>query len=274
MSKRAKFGLVAFLLSVGLWLISFVPVEGRLTFYIVASVLAYVLTAWVIFEDLKGVEWISLLILPVMFVLGAGLFSYYLPVLIPSVVGLEFDLGVATLIGSGIRLLYFILVGLSLYAILLTENIFSVASVRSIALLRAARSVGFIMTLIAGLFFFHTILSLKLAFWSIGILVFAVSFLLGFQGLWSVDLKTENMREKTKLSLVCAFLMGQLGMVVAFWPATVFLGALVLASGLYALLGLFQQRLGNRVFLGNFLEYIIFSLVVVVITFLMTSWRG
>jgi len=68
--------------------------------------------------------------------------------------------------------------------------------------------------------------------------------------------------------------MSQLGVVVAFWPATVFLGALVLASGLYALLGLFQQRLGNRVFLGNFMEYVIFSLVVVVVTFFITSWRG
>jgi len=205
MSKRVKFGLVSFLLSVGLWLISFVSVDGRLTFYIVASVLAYVLTAWVIFEDLKGVEWISLLILPVMFVLGAGLFSYYLPVLVPSLVGLEFDLGMARMIASVIRLLYFVLTGLGLYAILLTENIFSVASVRSIALLRAARSVGFIMTLVTGLFFFHTILSLKLIFWGVGLLVFAVSFLLSFQGFWSVDLKTENMGEKARLSLVCAF---------------------------------------------------------------------
>jgi hypothetical protein len=274
MSKRAKFGLVAFLLSLSLWLISFIPVDIRLVFYIITSVLAYVLTAWVIFEDLKGVEWISLLILPVMFVLGAGLFSYYLPVLVPSLVGFEFDLNMAGVIASSIRFLFFILIGLGIYAILLTENIFSVASVRSIALLRAARSVGFIMTLITGLFFFHTILSLRLSFWMIGMLVMIVSSLLSFQGLWSVDLKTENLLEKNKLSLVCGFLMGQLGMVIAFWPATVFLGALMLVSGLYALLGLFQQRLGNRVFLGNFLEYVVFSLVVVVVTFLITSWRG
>lgn len=274
MSKRAKFGLVSFLLSLSLWLISFISVDVRLVFYIITSVLAYVLTAWVIFEDLKGIEWITLLILPVMFILGAGLFSYYLPILIPSLVGFEFDLGMAGMVALGIRFLFFVLIGLGFYAILLTENIFSVASVRSIALLRAARSVGFIMTLVSGLFFFHTILSLRLSFWVIGILVAIVSFLLSFQGLWSVDLKTDNVDEKNKLSFVCAFLMGQLGVVISFWPATVFLGALMLVSGLYALLGLFQQRLGNRVFLGNFLEYIVFSLVVVVVTFLITSWRG
>lgn len=274
MSKRIKFGLVSFILSLSLWLIYFVSVENRLSLYIIVSILAYVFTAWVIFEDLKGIEWISLLILPVMFVLSAGLFSYYLPVLVPSLIGVEFNLEIASMIAFILRFFYFVLIGFSLYAILLTENIFSVASVRSIALLRAARSVGFIMTLLVAVFFFHTILSLKLPFWGVGLMVAGISLLLAFQGLWSVDLKTENIAEVRRLSLVCAFLMGQLGMVMSFWPAGVFLGALVLSSGLYALLGLLQQRLSNRVFLGSYLEYVLFSVVVVMVTFFITSWRG
>ena len=101
-----------------------------------------------------------------------------------------------------------------------------------------------------------------------------VSFVLAVSSLWSVDLKAINMREVYAYSLIIAILMGQLGIVLAFWPIKALMGSLVLVAGLYALLGIFQQRLANRIFLGNYIEYVVFSLIVAVTGFLITSWRG
>jgi len=273
MSKRAKFAGVSMLLSLALGILQLVNLDVRFSLIMAVGAVSYILIAWVLFEDLKGVEWISLLVLPVMFVLGAGLFSYYLPTIVPNLVGMRFDLKMAKNLATLVRFVYFILIAVGLYAIILTENIFSVASIRNIQLIRAARSVGFIMTLIVAMFFFHTILSLKLAFWLVGIFVLVAVLFLSFAGLWSVDLKGEKIKEIYLLSLIIAVLMAELGIVLAFWPIKAFMGALVLVTGFYSLLGLFQQRLASRIYLGSYLEYVIFSIIVLFISFFTTSWR-
>jgi len=273
MSKRAKFAIVSVLLSLALGILQFVNLDVRFSLIMSLGAVSYILIAWVLFEDLKGAEWISLLVLPVMFVLGAGFFSYYLPEIVPNLVGLRFDLNVAKNLAVLVKFIYFVLVAVGLYAIILTENIFSVASIRTIQLIRAARSVGFIMTLVVAIFFFHTILSLRLSFGWIGLFVFIVSLSLGFAGLWSVDLKGEKIKDIYLLSVIIAIFMAQLSIVLAFWPIKAFMGALVLVSGFYSLLGLFQQRLASRIYLGGYLEYVIFSIIVLMVSFFTTSWR-
>jgi hypothetical protein len=250
------------------------PVEIRLTLILVLTVISYFLTAWVLFEDMKGIEWLTLTILPVMFTLGAGLFSYYLPSAVPSLFNLKFGISTSRFLASLVGVIFFGLYGIGMYAILLTENIFSVASIRTIQLLRAARSVGFIFSLIVGIFFFHTFLSFRAPFYLVLGTVFVVCFLLSLSALWSVELKMTGLSEVLVNSLLVAFVMAQMGLVLSFWPVQPLMGGLMLVAGFYSLLGLFQQRMTNRVFFGSYVEYIVFLVIVLATGFLTTSWRG
>lgn len=274
MTKRNKFVVVSLLLVFCLWLVQLMTVESRLLGLLAVTFISYLLSAWVLFEDLKGMEWLTLMILPVGFTLGAGLFSYYLPNAVPSIGGMKFGIQTSILLAGVAKTAFFFICGLGLYAILLTENIYSVASIRTIQLLRAARSVGFILTMIVALFFFQTFSSVKMPFYFIGALVFIVGFVLSVGGLWAIDLKSYNMREIYTYSAIIALLVAQLGMVLAVWPVKPLMASLVMVAGFYSLLGLFQQRMVNRVFLGYYAEYIVFPLIVILTAFLITSWRG
>lgn len=274
MSKRTKFFLVALFLGIMLWLSYFFGIERRLAIVLSVSGIAYVLSAWVLFEDLKGWEWVTLLILPVLFTLGSGLFANLLPSAIPSVFGLNFRIETSLFFGGIVRFVFIVLYILGMYAVLLTENIFSVASIRTIQLFRAARSVSFILALIVSLFFFTVAYSLKLPFYWIGLIVGLVSLLLSFESLWSVDLKTERLKDVYRISGVIGWLMALFGAVVAFWPIGPFMGGLLLTSCFYTLLGILEQRLVNKMMAVNYIEFIIFSLIIVLTAYLTTSWRG
>ncbi len=274
MSKRARFFAEALFLGFLLWATGMFGVENRLALVLVVSGIAYVLSAWVLFEDLKGWEWITLLILPVLFTFGSGLFGNLLPAAVPSMFGLIFQIETSLFLGGVVRFLFIVLYVFGMYAVLLTENIFSVASIRTIQLFRAARSVSFILALIVSLFFFAVAYSLKLPFYIVGIVVGVVSLLLSFESLWSVDLKTEHLNDVYRLSAVIGWFMALFGCVISFWPIGPFMGGLLLTSCFYALLGILEQRLVNKMMAVNYLEFLVFNLIIVLIAFFTTSWRG
>lgn len=274
MPKRTRFVLVAFLIAFCLWLSNWVNVEYRLGLAMGISALAYVLAIWVLFDDLKGIEWITLIVLPVMFTLGSALFSNFLPNSIPRLFGKVFQVETAILLAGFFRLIYYILFAIGLYGVLLIENIFSVASIRTIQLFRAARSVNFILTLVTSLFFFTAVFSLRLPFWWIGIGVFLTSFILSFPSFWSVDLKNNYVSEVGKFALTVGWLVSLVSLALAFWPVKPFMGGLMLTSVLYALLGVMEQRLSSKIYLESAMEYLATVLIIMIIGFLTTSWTG
>src|SRR3989338_6900239 len=103
MSKRARFFAISLFLGTLLWGTGLFGVEKRLALVLSVSGIAYVLSAWVLFEDLKGWEWITLLVLPVLFSLGSGLFVNLLPPAIPSMFGLNFQIETSLFLGVIVR---------------------------------------------------------------------------------------------------------------------------------------------------------------------------
>jgi hypothetical protein len=178
------------------------------------------------------------------------------------------------IIAGVFRFIYYVFFGVGLYGIMLVENIFSVASIRTIQLFRAARSVNFILTLVTSLFFFTVVLSLKVAFYWVFLIAFVVSFILSFPSFWSVDLKNNNVAEITRFAFMVGLLVGLMGLVISFWPVKPFMGGLMITSLLYALLGVMEQRLSSRVYLESVTEYIATVMIIVVIGYLTTSWTG
>lgn len=274
MQKRSRFVLVAFLTACALWVSSLLPVDYRFGLSLAVSGLTYILVVWVLFDDLKGIEWITLLVLPIMFTLGSALFANFLPNSIPRLFGHVFEVETAMIIAGVFRFIYYVFFGVGLYGIMLVENIFSVASIRTIQLFRAARSVNFILTLVTSLFFFTVVLSLKVAFYWVSLIVFVVAFILSFPSFWSVDLKNNNVKEIMRFAFMVGLLVGLMGLAISFWPVKPFMGGLMITSLLYALLGVMEQRLSSRVYLESVTEYIATVLIIVVIGYLTTSWTG
>lgn len=274
MSKRTRFIVVGIVLAVLLWIVTMMPVDYRFGLSLGVSAVSYVLTVWVLFDDLKGIEWLTLMVLPVMFTLGCGLFSNFLPTAVPRMFGQAFQIETAQILAAIVKILYFICFAVGMYGILLIENIFSVASIRTIQLFRAARSVNFILTLITSLFFYTVVLSLKLPFWWVMPGVFVVSLVLSFPSFWSVDLKNNVVTEVGRYSLATSWVITFVAFALCFWPVKAFMGGLIMTSCLYALLGVLEQRLSARVYLESLVEYGLTILIILTIGFLTTSWTG
>jgi len=250
------------------------PVDYRFGFSIAISVFSYVLSVWVLFDDLKGIEWLTLMVLPVMFTLGCALFANFLPAVVPRMFGMSFQLETGILLAGVVKAIYFLLYAVGMYGVLLIENIFSVASIRTIQLFRAARSVNFILSLVTSLCFFTVAFSLKMEFWWVGLIVFLVSFILSFPSFWSVEIKNSLRSEISRYALATSWVVTISAIALCFWPIKPFMGGLLLTSILYACLGTLEQRLTSRVYLESVLEYGLTVLVIVVIGFLTTSWTG
>jgi len=255
-SKRQKFIVTAFLLSAGLLAIQLANISWRYQAILGLTLLTYLFSAWSLREGLNGLEWLTVLILPTLFTAGVGLFYFLLP---------------ASWLA---RLPVAVLYGLGIYALLLTENIFSVAAIRNIQLLRAAHAVGFLLTLLTAFFLYDTILSFRLFFWLNFILVFLVSFPLFLQGLWSINLEERISQQLWFYSLALSLVVAEGALVLSFWPMTVSANSLALITTMYVILGLTQQHLSQRLFKRTINEYLTVGLVVLAVMIITTHWGG
>jgi len=254
MSKRAKFILISLLLSLGLLGIQFINLDWRYGAIGLLAVLTYGLCALVLIEDLKGIEWLTLLVLPVSYTVSVALFYFLLPEKLLT------------------RVAILSLFGIGMYALLLTQNIFSIAAIRTIQLLRAAHAVYFLLTLVAAFFLYDTMFSFRLMPWWNSLLTLSISWPLILSGLWSIKLEEGFNQQSLGYSLVLAWLLSQLAFWISFWPLSVAAASLLLVAAMYVGLGLFQQHFSGRLFSKTIKEYIWVGLIVLVITFLTAAW--
>ncbi|TSC53999.1 MAG: Uncharacterized protein LiPW31_265 [Microgenomates group bacterium LiPW_31] len=255
-SKRQKFVITAILLSAGLLIIQLAQISWRYQAIVILTAITYFLAAWSLAEGLNGIEWFTVLILPSLFTAGIGLFYFLIPT------------------AWGTRLPVIGLYGVGIYALLLTENIFSVAAIRTIQLLRAAQAVGFLLTIVTAFFLYDTILSFRLDPWFNFLLVGVVSLPLLLQGLWCVNLEEKIGRKIWFYSLALSLVLGEIALAFSFWPVTVAIGSLGLTTGLYTVLGLTQHKLSERLFKRTINEYFGVGIAVLIIIFLTTHWGG
>lgn len=254
LSKRRKFVLSSFLLSVGLYFLQVIGFEWKYQAIGVLGALAGILTFWSLRGAASGLARWTTPILPIFFTVGVALFHFLLPANI---------LTIFTVIA-----IYF----LGMYTLFLTENIFSVAAIRTINLFRSASAVGFLLTLVTAFFLSNTAVSFKLPFYFNSLAIFFFSFPLVLSGLWSVKLDERLSSELLLSSLAIAVFLGQFALAISFWPVTVTAGSLFLTSSLYVLLGLAQAYWSERLFKRTVIEYLGVGLAVFLITLIFTQW--
>ncbi len=222
----------------------------------ILGILTLLLFWWSLREGIKGKISLLVLVLPFYYSVGIALFWFLLPNTI------------------WVTALIVLLYGVSIYLLFLTENVFSVSSMKTIALYRAAKGVGFLFTLIAFFLSLNALISLKMHFFYEGLLVFAVSYPLYLQGYWSSTLQDKMNSELRYLSIIASLLQAQISIILFFWPVGVIVGSLFLTILFYILLGLGQCELEDRLFSQTVREYITVGTVVFIVMLLSTSWTG
>lgn len=256
MSKRKRFFVTSILLSLGFIAIQFLQDQNRFWIIGALGVLTIVMFVWSLWEGLAKNMTLLTLILPTMFTLGVGVFWFLLPVSLFS------------------RIPIILFYGIGIYVLALTTNIYSVSAIRTIALLRAARGVGFVLTLVTSFLIFDTILSLKTHIFLTVPLISILSFPLFFQGLWSIDLEKEFSSKLMMISGIFSLIVGEIAIAIYFWPVTVVVGALFLTVIVYMLLGLGQAKLEGRLFSQTIREHMIVGILVFLAVFFATHWGG
>lgn len=219
------------------------------------AVLTALLTIWALWEGMTKVKAAVLLILPTLFTIGVASFYFLLPFRWLT------------------RLPVVILFGMSFYSLLLSQNVFNVASVRTIPLYRAASTVNFLFSLITAFFIYNVVYALHTNFYLNGILVFLISFPLILQMLWSIEM--DRVTSAILIySGILALVIGEIALALSFWPVAPTMWSLTLSTIMYVVLGIvtefFRDRLAKRVVW----EYIIIGGVVLLFSFLTTSWMG
>ena len=256
LTKRQQFVLVILILSAVLMLTQLMPSDWRYSMTALLSVVTYLLSAVALREDLKGIEWVTLLTLPTLFTCAVALFYFLLPARWLTRIPVVF------------------LYAVGMYALLLTENIYNVAADRTIALLRAAHSVGFLLTLTTYFLLVQTVMAYRFPFYVNVLLVGSISFILVFQSLWSVVLDEKVSRRLWRIVVAIAVTLMEIAWVFSFLPTRSTLTVLFLTTSLYGMVGMAQQYLVEKLYKKTVIEFFSLTSIVFVIIMLATQWRG
>lgn len=256
LTKRQKIIAVSVLVTIILLSTQLVNFNLRFRFLAGLTVLTYFLSLFALWEGLNKQKAIVLLILPTLFTLAVASFYFLLPIRWLT------------------RLPVAFLFGLSFYSLMLSQNVFNVAAIRTIPLYRAASTVNLLFTLITAFFLFNVLYSLQFLFIWNGVVTVFISFPLILQALWSIEMEDKISLPLIFQSLILSLVLGELALSLSFWPLAPSIWSLALASSMYVLLGMttlfLRARLTDRVVR----EFVLVSVIIGVITFLTSSWTG
>ncbi len=252
-NKRQRFIVGVLLLSLGFFISEYVLGKSGLFVVIVLSVLTDVFLYLALYQDLEENFYPQIFILPFFYSLSFGLFYALVPARFLT------------------RIVMTTLYGIGLYSLFLSKNIFTVSSIRTIALLSSARTVAFALTLLSYFFLANVVFSLHTNVVVTLFLIAAFTIPIVNSTVWMStlerDLKT-NMVWTGALSgliLECAI-------VLWFWPSSPTLLALFLTGIFYTLTGLSQAWFEKRLFRGVILEYFWVSIVTFIVLIFFTIW--
>lgn len=254
LSKRKQFVLVTCILTIAMVSTHFFFDALHLEVLVFLIGLAYVFSAIALRENLRGWEFITLLTLPAYYTGAVFLFYFLLP-------------------GRWLtRLPIAALYAVGMYTILLTENIHNVAAERNIQLLRAANTVGFLLSVLTNLLLIHTFLSLRIPFYFNVAAAVIIIFPLVFQALWSMELSPEISKNVWWGSGVITAVIAQMVLIFSFWPINTTIEALFITTVFYSLVGMTQQYLVGRLFPKTTREYFSWIIIAFVFIIVITRW--
>ncbi len=256
LTKRQQFVLGTAVLVFGLMLTEVVSTDLRYPMTMALSLVAYAAAALVLRENLRGIKWLTLLLLPTLFTLSISLFYFLLPTRWLT------------------RIPFLVLYAVGMYALMLTENIYHVASERTIALLRAAHSVGYLITLTTYFLLVQTVLAFRFPAIVNTLLIGVISFFLVFQSLWSVVLEDNVSKRVWAVTIAISLVLTELAWLFSYLPTQSTLIVLFIMTSFYGMVGMAQQYLVEKLYKKTVVEFFSLTSIVFIITMIATHWRG
>lgn len=264
LTKRQRFATGVVFLSVSLFFVEHFLNTSEFFMILLLAFLTNIFMYWGLHRDLKENFAPQVFILPFLYTLGFGLFSPLIP-----------DRIIADLVLT-------IIYAVGLYSLFLSQNIFTVSSVRTIALLSGARTVSFVITILTFLFITTVIFSVNLNVFIALLLFFISAFLLALQSIWTYTLEKD-----VKKNILYVFLLSISQLEVAtllwFWPNKSWLLSsfdpppvlisLFLTGFFYICIGLSHLWFEKRLFKSTLWEYMWIGLLVFVFLVTFTSWH-
>jgi len=187
-------------------------------------------------EDLKeNFSW-QVFILPFFYSLAVGLFYLLVPARLITRIGMTS------------------LYALGLYSLYLSQNIFTVSSIRTIALLSGARTVSLVLTLLSFFFISNVVFSFHINVFITLLLIFIYSFLIVLQAIWTYTLEKSFLSE-IFWTLSLTICLSEVALFLWFRPGSPTVLALFLSAIFYVLIGLTHAWFEKRLFRGVILEY-------------------
>ncbi len=253
LGKRQKFIISIIILSVGLFILEYL--FTRFGFYVAFLIagLSDALLYWSLRKDLKENFYYQTFILPFLYCLSFGLFYFLEPALLRT------------------RIITTALFSIGLYSLFLSENIFIVASIRTIALLNGARIVTFVVTLISYFFITNIIFSLRTNIFITAILIAVFSFLFLIHAIWTYTFEKDIRKDSIWLITFTACFT-ELATLLWFWPTSSTFTALFMTAAFYTLVGLSHVWLDKKLFKGVLWEYVWVACFAFFILIWFTQW--
>lgn len=253
-TKRQRFIIAVLLLSVGLFFSEYQFGKNGVLLVFLLAFLTPIFLFIANYKDIKENFSPYLFILPFFYSLSFGLFYFLVPARFLT------------------RMLITSIYALGLYSLFLSQNIFTVASIRTIALLSGARIVSLVITIVSYFFLTNIAFSLRLSILPTSLLIFIFSFFLILQSLWTISLEN-RFSSYFFWTLGLALCLFEMSLILWFWPTSPTVIALFLTGFFYTTVGLSQAWLDKRLFRGVMWEYIWVAAVTFFVLVLFTSWR-
>lgn len=253
LSKRERFILSVIILSLGFFISEHFLGKSGIFIVFTLAILTNILFLFSMYNDLKeNFSW-QVFILPFLFSLAFGLFYFLVPVRYLT------------------RIFTTIVYAIGLYSLFLSQNIFMVSSIRTIALLSSARTVSFIITILSFFFLTNVLFSLHLNIYLFLPFFLLYSLPLVIHSIWSHTLD-KKIDSNLPWILILFLIVFEVGSFLWFWPSTPTVLAIFLTGVFYTTVGLSQVWLDKRLFKNVMWEYIWVSAVVFISLIIFTSW--
>ncbi len=257
LKKREKIIISTVLLTIGLLIstqvTNFIFIQLRII--VGLGAMAYLLSLWALWEGMTKTKAILLLVLPTLFTVAIASFYFLLPNRWLS------------------RLPVIVSFGVSFYLILLSQNIFNVASIRNIPLARVASITSFVFSIFTAFLLFVDLYALNLPFYWNGVAVFVISFILILPVFWSIEMDKIDVAV-IMYALVISTLMAESGVALSFWPLAPSFWTLALSTQLGTMLSILTEHQKDKLTFPTVAVDSFIGIMILLTVFFATSWTG
>jgi len=252
--KRIRFVISTVGLTVLLLISTFFFFDKASFFIPLLIVASYGASFFSLYEGIEKIEWYTLFIMPVLVSVAMYLFYFLFPIRWLT------------------RIPFILIYGISMYAVLLSSNIFNVGVEKNLQLYRAGFSVNYFIQTMTFFLLGNVLASFHWGFLANTLVFSLLSGAMSLQLYWSIRLDTHLRKEVLNHAWLTALLVGEGSLLLSFLPLQESIFALVVAVLYYCIAGLTHLHLDERLFKHSVTEYSTILIVILLILFLSLKW--